>query len=210
MAICDDHFACAVREVTRRGGCTIWADPGRLRSRLQYEMGAVSSGQSALLDALVIAAMQGIPRALLDHDDLQPRLIVLADSVGPLLAADAVGAWMRALAEPELACVELESTPFDIDIEPDIEPEPEPETFVVALVSDEFEFAVEADTEFDLEDEFDLDIDLDIEPEPEFAEVEPEMTVAAEDCDEDEAAVEHRVLTLIEKLRPPPPVSINA
>ena len=112
-------------------------------------MGSVSAGQGALLDALVIAAMQGIPQALLDHEDLQPRLLGLAESVGPLVAADVVGAWTRALAEPEFVCVEV------------LTPQDEP--------------------------------DLVIEPDPEAAD-----------------ALEQRVLTLIEKLRPPPPVSINA
>ena len=104
MAHCDDPFACAVREVTRRCGRTIWGDPGRLRSRLQYDMGPVSAGQSAVLDALVIAAVQGLPGALLDQDDLEPWMLALSDAVGPFLAAEAVSVWTRAIAEPELAC----------------------------------------------------------------------------------------------------------
>jgi hypothetical protein len=106
MADCDDHIACAVREVNRRGGAAIWADPGRLRSRLHYEMGAASTGQSELLDALVIAAMQGIPGALLADDDLEGRLLVLAESVGPDLAGEAIDTWVRALAEPDLVCAD--------------------------------------------------------------------------------------------------------
>jgi len=109
MADCDDHIACAVREVNRRGGPAIWADPGRLRSRLHYEMGAASTEHSELLDALVIAAMQGIPGALLANDDLERRLLALAESVGLDLAGEAIDTWVRALAEPDLVCVEGET-----------------------------------------------------------------------------------------------------
>lgn len=166
MIDCDDHFACALREVTRRSGGAIWNEPGRLRSRLQYEVGAVSTGQSALLDALVIAAMQGIPGALLDHDDLQPCVLDLDDSVGPALAADAVGVWMRALAEPELVCVELELPAIVVDRAPR------------GLVIDARCVEVRV-----------------LEPAP---------------CERDDAVVEERVLTLIDKLRPPPPVPVSA
>ena len=168
MAHCDDPFACAVREVTRQCGPTIWSDPGRLRSRLQYTMGPVSEGQSAVLDALVIAAVQGIPRSLLDHEDLQPRMSSFSDAVGPLLAADAVSTWMRALAEPERVC----ST--------DAEPE-------VNLVEAEAEVIVESE-----------------------AEAAPEVFVESDPDAMDEVDVEQRVLTLIDKLRPPPPVPVSA
>jgi hypothetical protein len=115
----------------------ICSDPGRLRSRLQYEIGAVSAGQSEVLDALVIAAMQGIPAAIVDHDDLEQWTLLLSDAVGPLLAAEALAVWKRAIAEPELECT------------------------------------------------------------------------AAAPSVEDEPVVEGRVLTLIDKLRPPPPVSVS-
>jgi hypothetical protein len=160
MADRDDLITCALREVTRAGGPSIWNDPGRLRSRLQFEIGPVSSAQSAVLDAVVIAAMQRLPRALLDHEDLQPHTLGLSDAVGPLLGAQAVSIWMRALADPEP--------------EPEIDPEPEPE---IVLVDDvEPEPVIESD---------------DVEPEPE-----PE--------DDD------RPLTLIDRLRPPPPVPVLA
>ena len=137
MADCDDLFACAVRSVTRRCGRMIWTDPGRLRSRLQYEIGAVSAGQSEVLDALVIAALQGIPAAMVDHHDLEQWTLLLSDAVGPLLAAEALAVWKRAVAEPQLECS------------------------------------------------------------------------AAAPWIEDAPIVEGRVLTLIEKLRPPPPVSVS-
>jgi hypothetical protein len=105
MADCNDPFACAVRSVTRRCGRMIWSDPGRLRSRLQYEIGPVSAGQSEVLDALVIAAMQGIPAALVDHGDLEQWTVSLSEAVGPLLAAEALAVWTRAIAVPELECM---------------------------------------------------------------------------------------------------------
>jgi hypothetical protein len=121
-------------------------------------MGPVSEGQSAVLDALVIAAVQGIPRSLLDHEDLQPRMSSFSDAVGPLLAADAVSTWMRALAEPERVC--------SADAEPQVNlVEAEPEVFLL------------------------------VDPDPDAM---------------DEVDVEQRVLTLIDKLRPPPPVPVSA
>ena len=166
MADCDDPFACAVREVTRRGR-TIWRDPGRLRSRLQYEMGAVSGQQSAVLDALVIAALQGIPSALLDQDDLEPLKLSLSEAVGPALAAEAVSAWTRALADPELACGAHDG----------------PEVLVIDRAPGRLVIDVES---------------------VEVRMVEPGPSVEAE------PVVEERVLTLMEKLRPPPPVPVSA
>lgn len=167
MADCDDPFACAVREVTRRGGRTIWCDPGRLRSRLQYEMGAVSGQQSAMLDALVIAALQGIPGALLGQDDLEPLTLSLSEAVGPLLATEAVSAWTRALAEPELACGAHDDP--------------------LALVIDRAPGRLVIDVEC-----------------VEVRMLEPGPSVEAE------PVVEERVLTLMDKLRPPPPVPVSA
>ena len=167
MADCDDPFACAVREVTRRGGRTIWSDPGRLRSRLQYEMGAVSGQQSAVLDALVIAALQGIPSALLDQDDLEPLKLSLSEAVGPALAAEAVSAWTWALAEPELACGAHDG----------------PLAFVIDRAPGRLVIDVES---------------------VEVRVLEPGLSVEAE------PVVEERVLTLMEKLRPPPPVPVSA
>ena len=103
MADCDDPFGCAVREVTRRFGPAIWGEPGRLRSRLHYEMGSVSAEQNPVLDAVVIAAIQGIPRSILDREDLQPCMRSLCDVVGPLLAVEAVSAWTWALADARIA-----------------------------------------------------------------------------------------------------------
>jgi len=164
MADCDDPFACAVREVTRRCGPMIWRDPGRLRSRLQYEIGPVSDRQSAVLDCLVIAAMQGIPGALIAHDDLQPWMLALSDAVGPLLAAEALSVWMRALAVPESPCGgKLEPASFVVESAPGV--------IVIDVESVEVERAPLAD---------------DMEP------------------------VDERVLTLLDKLRPPPPVPVSA
>lgn len=163
MANCDDPFACAVREVTRRCGPKIWSDPGRLRSRLQYEIGPVSDRQSAMLDCLVIAAMQGIPGALIAHDDLQPSMLALSDAVGPLVAAEALSTWMRALAEAESFCdAKREPASFVVESAPRV---------VIDVVSVEVERAPSAD---------------------------------------DLAPVEERVPTLLDKLRPPPPVPVSA
>ena len=167
MADCDDPFACAVREVTRRGGRTIWRAPGRLRSRLQYEMGAVSGQQSAVLDALVIAALRGIPGALLDQDDLEPLMLSLSEALGPVLATEAVSAWTRALADPELACGAHAG----------------PEVLVIDRAPGRLVIDVES---------------------VEVRMVEPDPSVEAE------PVVEERVLSLMEKLRPPPPVPVSA
>ena len=102
MADCDDPFGCALREVTRRFGPAIWGEPGRFRSRLHYEMASVTAEQNPVLDAVVIAAIHGIPRSILDREDLQPRMRSLCDLVEPLHAVEAVAAWTRALTELEL------------------------------------------------------------------------------------------------------------
>ena len=153
--------------MTRRGGRTIWNDPGRLRSRLQYEMGPVSGQQSAVLDALVIAAMQGIPGALLDQDDVAPLMVSLSEAVGPILATEAVSAWTRALAEPELACGAHDG----------------PDVLVIDRAPGRLVIDVES---------------------VEVRVLDPGPSVEAE------PVVEERVLTLIEKLRPPPPVPVSA
>jgi hypothetical protein len=98
MADRNNPYARALRAATRRDGRTIWNDPGRLRSRLHYEFGDVTAEQGAVLDAVVIAAVQGIPRALLDHEDLQPWTLSLGDAVGPVLAAEAIATWGGLLA----------------------------------------------------------------------------------------------------------------
>ena len=167
MADCDDPFTCAVRQVTRRCGRMIWSDPGRLRSRLQYEMGTVSAGQSEMLDALVIAAVQGIPAALLEEDDLERWMLSLSEAVGPALAAEALSAWTRAIAEPQVTCAaEHDSVVLVVD--------PAPGRIVIDVESIEVRVLESA----------------------------PSV--------EDEPSVEERVLTLIEKLRPPPPVRVSA
>ena len=98
MADCDNSFARAVRDVTRRCGRQIWSDPGRFRSRLHYELDSVTADEGAVLDAVVIAAVQGIPGALLDHDDLEPWTLALSETVGPTLATAAISLWTSALA----------------------------------------------------------------------------------------------------------------
>ena len=55
-----------------------------------------------MLDAVVIAAIQGIPRSILDREDLPPRPPSLCDAVGPLLAGQAVSVWSWVVAELEL------------------------------------------------------------------------------------------------------------
>jgi hypothetical protein len=130
-------------------------------------MGPVSGQQSAVLDALVIAAVQGIPGALLDHDDIEPLQLSLSEAVGPLLATEALSAWTRALAEPELACgAHLGRAMLAIDLAPR------------RLV---------------------IDVEC-----VEVRMLEPGPSVEAEPL------VEERVLTLMERLRPPPPVPVSA
>jgi hypothetical protein len=112
MADRETLFARPVRDVTRRCGHAIWSDPGRLRSRLHYEIGSVTAEQGAVLDALVIAALQGVPLALLDHEDLEPWTLSLSDVVGPLLAAEAISTWARALADLNAPVPEELSLPW--------------------------------------------------------------------------------------------------
>ena len=166
----DDFISCALREVTQRSGPAIWGNPGRLRSRLQFEIGPVSPGQSAVLDAVVMAAMQGIPRSLLEDEDVQPETLVLAEAVGPLLADQAVSTWIRALGPPT--------------------PESEvAEGEIIDLVE------IAHDDESDIED---------------ATIVEDAPAVDNATVVEDAPVADDGPKTLLDRLRPPPPVPVSA
>lgn len=137
MADRDTPYACAVREVTRRCGRAIWSDPGRLRSRLHYEMGSVSPEDGAVLDALVIAAIQGIPISLLNHEDLLLPTLSMSDAVGPLLAAEAVSTWALALTDLDNGIVPKEIVPEEIVPEEPVSDDTilEPESVVPSLLA---------------------------------------------------------------------------
>jgi hypothetical protein len=86
-------------------------------------MGSVSPEQSAVLDAVVIAAIQGIPQSLLNHEDLLAPTLSMSDAVGPLLAAEAVSTWARALADPDPVVVveDMPQATVSDDTAPEVE-----------------------------------------------------------------------------------------
>jgi hypothetical protein len=129
-----------------------------------------------------MAAMQGIPRSLLEDEDVQPETLVLAEAVGPRLADQAVSTWIRALGPPSPESDVAEGEIIDLD---EIVHEDESDIEDATVVEDE----PAADVEIVHEDESDIE----------------DATVV-----EDEPVADDGPKTLLDRLRPPPPVPVSA